>query len=439
MLRNFGILGEEPTPTVELYFKQCSISVTCRDLGIMAATLANRGVNPVTGKQALQGEYAESVLSVMGSCGMYDYAGEWIYRIGMPAKSGVAGGVIAVLPGHVGIGVFSPRLDARGNSVRGIAVCNELSRYLDLHMFNRPSVGRSGLRLRTSAAELNSTRVRTNRESEVLREFGEAIQIYRLQGNLVFATAEHIVHTVMKHLDRLEYLVLDFKQVLTVNESSCRLFCQLLLTLRSQGKEALFVRAGRHPIVRRYLKKRLGLEFEGAYRGFEDSDLALEWCEDRLLESHSEALLPDCTVEPADYEVFRGFSAAELAHVVPLLKRREFIQGETLMNIGDEAGHLYLLARGRVSVVLPNEDGGQRRLAVIAAGMAFGEMAILDRARRSAMILADTAAACDLLSVEDIAVLRKSHPGIIIKLLENLALALSSKVRKANRELAVLG
>ena len=95
MLRNFNILTGDPIPVVELYFQQCSIAVTCRDLGIMAATLANRGVNPVTGKQAIRGEYVESVLSVMGSCGMYDYAGEWIYKIGMPSKSGVAGGLIA--------------------------------------------------------------------------------------------------------------------------------------------------------------------------------------------------------------------------------------------------------------------------------------------------------------------------------------------------------
>jgi glutaminase len=121
MLRNFNILTEDPIPTVDLYFQQCSISVTCRDLAMMAATLANLGVNPVTGKQAIRGEYVESVLSVMGSCGMYDYAGEWIYTIGIPAKSGVAGGVIAVLPGQLGIGVFSPLLDPRGNSVRVFA------------------------------------------------------------------------------------------------------------------------------------------------------------------------------------------------------------------------------------------------------------------------------------------------------------------------------
>src|SRR5260221_10664583 len=160
MLRNFGILTGDPIPVVELYFQQCSISVNCRDLAIMAATLANRGTNPLTGKQAIRREYVENVLSVMGSCGMYDYAGEWIYKIGMPAKSGVAGGLIAVLPGQLGIGVFSPPLDLRGNSVRGIRVCDELSRHFDLHLFNRASVGASTIRLKFTGAEFNSSRVR---------------------------------------------------------------------------------------------------------------------------------------------------------------------------------------------------------------------------------------------------------------------------------------
>src|ERR1044071_3819751 len=181
MLRNFGILETDPMPVVELYFKQCSISVTCRDLGLMAATLANRGVNPVTGKQAIRGEYVESVLSVMGSCGMYDYAGEWIYNIGMPAKSGVAGGVIAVLPGQLGIGVFSPRLDLRGNSVRGIRVCQDLARHLDLHVFNCAGTGESVLRVHFTAAEMNSSRVRTSEESRALHQFGKSIQCYQLQ------------------------------------------------------------------------------------------------------------------------------------------------------------------------------------------------------------------------------------------------------------------
>ena len=85
LLRNFGILHSDPMPVVETYFRQCAVSVTCRDLGIMAATLANRGVNPLTGRQALRGEYVENVLSVMETCGMYDSAGRWVYEIGMSA------------------------------------------------------------------------------------------------------------------------------------------------------------------------------------------------------------------------------------------------------------------------------------------------------------------------------------------------------------------
>ena len=98
--------------------RQCSARVTCSDLAVMAATLANDGVNPLTGKRALPSQYIQDVLTVMNSCGMYNYAGQWSYEVGMPAKSGVSGGIIAVIPGQIGIGVFSPRLDAVSESPR---------------------------------------------------------------------------------------------------------------------------------------------------------------------------------------------------------------------------------------------------------------------------------------------------------------------------------
>lgn len=223
MLRNFNILTTDPIPVTELYFMQCSISVTCRDLAMMAATLANRGVNPITGKPAIRGEYVESVLSVMGTCGMYDYAGEWLYSVGMPAKSGVGGGIIAVLPGQLGIGVFSPPLDAHGNSVRGIRVCQELSRHFDLHLYNRPGVGRSTIRLKFTGAEFNSSRVRTAAESQVLRTAGRRIGVWQLQGNLMFSTAEVVVRDVLDHAADTDYVILDFKRVLSANDSACGL------------------------------------------------------------------------------------------------------------------------------------------------------------------------------------------------------------------------
>lgn len=136
LMRTFGMVGDTIEATLDLYFQQCSILVTARDLALIAATLANGGVNPLTGARALEQHYVQDVVSVMLSCGMYDYSGEWAYTVGMPAKSGVGGGILAVAPGKLGVGVFSPLLDARGNSARGIKVCEDLARDFGLHPFN---------------------------------------------------------------------------------------------------------------------------------------------------------------------------------------------------------------------------------------------------------------------------------------------------------------
>src|SRR4029079_7605297 len=133
---------------LDRYFRQCSLLVTAGDLAMMAATLANAGMNPLTRRRVIEHDHVQSVLSVMSTCGMYDYAGSWLYRVGMPAKSGVAGGIIAVLPGQLGIGVFSPALDEFGNSVRGVEVCKALSRELDLHFLQPPRTAQTTVRAR---------------------------------------------------------------------------------------------------------------------------------------------------------------------------------------------------------------------------------------------------------------------------------------------------
>jgi glutaminase len=437
MLRNFDILTTDPTPSVELYFQQCSVSVTARDLGVMAATLANRGVNPVTGKQAIRGEYVESVLSVMGSCGMYDFAGEWIYNIGMPAKSGVAGGIIAVLPGQLGIGVFSPRLDAHGNSVRGIRVCDAISRHCDLHLFNRPSMGRSTVRVKFTGAEFNSSRVRTPQESQALHQFGAAIRVYQLQGNLNFSTAETVVRDVMENADATEQLILDFKRVLTLNESACRLFSEVLNRFGERGKSVLFTHTNQTPLLRRYMKARLGDRFPQLFRALDDNDLALEWCENRLLETVLPARAANGPLPPGQFELCAHFTPAETETFGSFLKRRVYQQTETIINVGEEAREMFFLARGGVSVFVTLGNGARKRLATFSAGMAFGEMAIIDRSPRSAMIVADTEVECDVLSLEDFDRLDTTHPGIKIKLLENLSHGLSRRLRKANRELSL--
>lgn len=136
LMLNFDMVTERIDETLDLYFQQCSILVNAKDLAVMGATLANGGVNPITGERALDEHYVQDVISVMLTCGMYDYSGEWVYRVGMPAKSGVGGGIVALSTGKLGIGTFSPLLDAKGNSVRGIEVCKDLSKDFGLHLFN---------------------------------------------------------------------------------------------------------------------------------------------------------------------------------------------------------------------------------------------------------------------------------------------------------------
>ncbi|MGF1514615.1 MAG: glutaminase A [Elainellaceae cyanobacterium] len=144
LMLNFGMIEDNLDEALDLYFQQCSVLVNAYDLALMAATLANQGINPVTHVQAIQPDYIRDILSVMYTCGMYNFAGEWAYRVGIPAKSGVSGGIMAVVPGQAGIAVFSPLLDERGNSVRAVRVFEELTAEYGFHVFDL-SLGRCRL------------------------------------------------------------------------------------------------------------------------------------------------------------------------------------------------------------------------------------------------------------------------------------------------------
>jgi glutaminase len=126
----YGYIKAEPMRATDIYTEQCSVSVNAKDLATMAATLANGGKNPVTGKQVMKAENVPHVLAVMATAGLYDDSGKWLYRTGLPGKSGVGGGIIAVSPGKFGIAVISPPLDEAGNSVRAQKAIADISNAL---------------------------------------------------------------------------------------------------------------------------------------------------------------------------------------------------------------------------------------------------------------------------------------------------------------------
>lgn len=141
LLLSAGALKEPVEPALDLYFKQCSIMVTATDLAVIGATIANLGVNPITGQQVFDIDCVRDTQSVMFSCGMYDFSGGWTYEVGIPAKSGVGGGILGVVNRQLGVGTYSPRLDRNGNSVRGIESFKMMSNVLGLHAFDLTNTG----------------------------------------------------------------------------------------------------------------------------------------------------------------------------------------------------------------------------------------------------------------------------------------------------------
>ena len=127
-------LDRDPADAVDLYTRQCSLRVSARDLAVMGATLADGGVNPVTGERVIEAEVCHYTLAVMLTAGLYEDSGSWLYDVGLPAKSGIGGGIVTISPGKGGMGTYAPRLDAAGNSVKGSLVARHLSQQLGLDL-----------------------------------------------------------------------------------------------------------------------------------------------------------------------------------------------------------------------------------------------------------------------------------------------------------------
>lgn len=433
MLRNFDVLTDDPDGALDLYFRQCSILVTCRDLALMAATLANGGVHPRTGERAVDQRVVDSVLSVMTTCGMYDFAGEWVYAVGMPAKSGVAGGVMAVLPGQLGIGVFSPRLDARGNSVRGVAVCKDLSRDFSLHFLRVSRSARSTLRAAYDLGHTRSRRLRSEAERAVLDEAGHRVRVYELQGDLSFSAVEGLVRRIV-HAGP-EVAVVDVRRTARIEACAPSLLAELAVDLGRGGKRLAVIANREHAGLTRHLQERLVAEgTQRTLQTFSDLDPALEWCERVVL---GQAGVPAPTASSlTDHEFCRGIDLDDVRVLATFLETRRFEAGETIIRQGDIADEVFLLMGGTVSVTMDLPTGERRRLSTVAPGMVFGELTIVDRCARTADVHADTAVECLVLTVRELERLETSHPAIAIGIMRNLLRNVHRTVLRMSREVA---
>jgi glutaminase len=392
LLRSTGALVGDSDAVVDRYFRQCSISVDTRDLGLIAAALAAGGRHPLTGARAASESTVRSVLSIMATCGMYDGAGRWLFEVGLPAKSGVSGGSMAVLPGQLSIGVWSTRLDARGNSVRGVAVCRDLARALDLHLVRgvRP-IG--AVRSRTTVARRPSKRTRSAPERERLVADAGRSLVLELQGAIGFVAVETLAREAVAEGGHPAAVVIDLRRATRIDPTVTGLLADLGAGLGTRGAGVAWSGTSPHTAALERLDEQLAALRLTPPRRFAELDLALEWAEDVVLARGQEVAgrRPEQRFVPlARHPALAGLTPEAVDRFRGVLERRQFRPGEAVVRLGEPAEELFLVTGGRLSVWVPVGPHDARRLATLEAGGMVGELAFLGREQRTADVYADT-------------------------------------------------
>jgi glutaminase len=431
LLRNYLVVQGDVDAVLDTYFRQCAVLVTARDLAVMAATLANRGVNPVTRLQVITPHVVARTLSVMTSSGMYDYAGEWIYRVGIPAKSGVGGGIVAALPSQIGLGTFSPRLDSHGNSVRGLKVCEALSARFDLHMLNRSADVRTCVIADYDIFGISSRRSRQPHEQQILDEHHGDIRVIELVGALNFAAIDYVTRRLTGEPPNAPLLILDFRRVPDITTAGARLLGESLTLLGHTGVTTILTGfESNSPSCEAICAQTADQQ---KLRRFALLDEAIEWAEDQVIFRHGGFTPLKETSHLGEQALLAELTADEIEALVGLSTARQYRAGQRILSAGEPANSLFFLQSGMVSVKLPSGV----RLASLGPGMEFGEMAILEN-KRSADVWADTRVICLELPLDTFADYRKLHPQIALQIMRNLSALLARRLILANAKVDLL-
>ena len=430
LLRTNAVIKDNVAEVLDVYFRQCAILVTARDVAIMAATLANRGINPVTGEQVTTPYAIARTLSVMTSSGMYDYAGEWIYRDRHSRQErrrrrhpGGASGAARARQ------LLAPPRQARQQRARHQGLRGTVAAL-------RPAHAQPQRR----CAQLHHRRLHHRQESVAPQPQAEGARHPcrpspgrprdRAGGNAVFSNVDYVSRKLAAR-PRPQFVIFDLRRVTAVTRAGARLIAEEFRELANFHVTVILSGIKRSSdgwkLVREWTEGVSNL------RDFYLLDAAIEWAEDQVVYRYGGSIDFHDTTELSEQPLLAGLSADELAELATLGTTRTYRRGEKIVGAGEPATSLFFLQKRRRSVTLP--DGV--RLATLTAGMAFGEMALLE-AHRSADVLADASATAVEMSIADFERFRDQHPKAGERIMRNLAQFLAERLIVANTKVNLL-
>ena len=433
LLRNFSIIEGEVDPILEAYFMQCSLLVDSRTLSVMGATLANRGINPLTGLRVLRPSVVEKVISVMSTCGMYDYSGNWAFEVGIPAKSGVGGGIVGVLPGQLSVAVFSPLLDENYNSIRGIATFRDLSQNFGLHLFNRPSLTNYIIRRTYTLAEFQSSRFRPAESQQLLQREGSRVRVFELQGDLYFGAVERLIHAYLGSLDEHDRVLIDLTRIGSIDEATRGVIFRFARRAFDKGKRIVLVDPS-HIFTEAERRSLVPMVFV-----YDDCDEAIEDAEENLLAQFDARMSVSSRFALADMELLHGLSADDLAGLEAIATRRAFPKDTCIIKKGSPPDQIFFLVRGVVGVVIGG--GGTvppKQVSSFSPGMSFGELGFIKGETRTADVIAVTDVEVCSMDTSLMETFAKEHSLGYQTILKNVINSLAHRLVRANREVAAL-
>lgn len=431
LLKNNKIIKTNVEQSLVTYFKQCSLLVSARDLATMGATLACNGINPVTKKRVISVENALKTMSIMVSSGMYDYSGEWVYRVGFPAKSGVGGGIIAALPSQFGLGTFSPPLDRQGNSVRGIEVCKRISSYYNLHILEIEGNIKDSIVASYNLQNIRSSTERKEKNIKILEKFGAKAHVYELAGSINFMSVDYIVRR-LQELDEKEFIILSMRKVSQLSSGADKLLDAFIQTLNSLSTKIIFSDIEFNSQTWNKIFGSLGNMEDNKTRLFENNNEAIRWVEDFLIQKYSTDEKVNINENLKEQFLFKALSNSDLDFLKERMIEKKFKKNVKIISKGDEADGIYFLQSGKVDIAI----NLQKSLTTLNAGTCFGEFALIEpKSKRSANVTTLTECTCFYLPLKILDSIQQSRKQIIETLLKNLALLLIKRLKDCNSKI----